>query len=152
MKRYTVYEYPCKGPFSSSLRIYHMLKKSFKNKGKKITGGIIVFPQERMNIDTSFIEGNCREKYLISGVYTAKDGTKFSGTSICLEVDSYSDGDLMSLALKYSRLTGQTILLKDFEDRRLYSIHFNGDTVPITDRPVLNTNGNGRMYGALSAV
>ena len=125
MKRYTVHEYPCKGPFSASLRLYHMLKKSFENTGKKITGGIIVFPQERANTDTSFAEGNCREKYLISGTYIANDGTKFSGNSICLELSDYQSGDLMNMALKYSRLTGQTILLEDFEDRKLYSIHYN---------------------------
>ena len=125
MKRYEVNEYNCKGIFSASRYLYFMLRDTYKMKDRK--GGIIVFPEGWRNIDTSFVKGQCREKYLIYGTHVLKDGTKFSDTSICLDVRDYSSGDLMSLALKYSRITGQTIILKDFEDKRMYNIHFNGD-------------------------
>ena len=126
MKRYKVREFPCKGPFSSSLILYHQLKDSLCAKLGK--GGIIVFPEDMMDVDTSIVKGKCEQTEILSGRFTAKDGTIYSGTSICIIAREYSSGWLMSLAMKYSRMYGKTVLLKDFEDRRLFSVHFNGET------------------------
>jgi len=123
MKRYTVHEYPLRGAFSSSRYVNHQLRSTFPSRNRK--GGIIVFPEDLMDIDTSFIKGKSHVDYLISGKYNGVKGATFSDTSLCLDVVDYNSGELMSLAMKYARLYGRPILLKDFEDKRFYNLKFN---------------------------
>ena len=120
---YTIYEYPCRGAYSASLYLYQMLKDSFSNSLRK--GGIIVFPEDVQNVDCSILEGRWSEFKMLSGRFTAKDGSRYSGTSICIDTLDYSSEALINLAAKLNYGVNKTLVIKDFEKRRLYMLFLN---------------------------
>ena len=117
---YTIYEYSCKGAYSASLYLYHLLKDSFSNGLRR--GGIIMFPEDVQDIDYSMLEGKWAESKALQGRFTAKDGSRYSGTSICIDVLDYPSEPLMDLAVKLCHEIHKTLIIKDFEKKRLYML------------------------------
>ena len=124
MKRYSVKTFHNRLPFSSGHRLYNQIEEVFTDKNRR--GGVIVFPVELQDFDNSVVEGMCSEGYYFLGEYKTPDGAFFGKTSICIDVRDMASGNLMTLAMKCSRIYHCTVLLKDIDDHRLFTIHYNG--------------------------
>lgn len=144
MKRYTVQEFPFRGAFSSARRVYRQLKGTFCAKNRR--GGIIVFPDDMMDIDTSFVKGRHHVPYQLSVSFTGVDGAVFSDTSLCLDVLDYNSGELMILAMKYAKMYGRPLLLKDFDDKKFYHLKYNLSNVTSKDFSTLIDEGTGSVF------
>ena len=121
MKRYSVHEYPLRGFFSGML--YNRIHGVYTHKNGK--GGLIVFPEDMTFVDNTVPEGMRSEGSYFTGRTVSKDGTAFSDMSICIDVRDMPSGHMMSLAMKYSRMYHRTVLLKDCDGKRVYSVKFN---------------------------
>ena len=84
-----------------------------------------MFPEDVQNIDYSILEGRWSESKMLSGRFTAKDGSRYSGTSICIDVLDYSSESLINLATKLNYGVNKTLIIKDFEKKRLYMFFLN---------------------------
>ena len=81
-----------------------------------------MFPEDVQNVDCSVLEGRWSESKMLSGRFTAKDGSRYSGTSICIDVLDYPSEPLMDLAVKLCHEIHKTLIIKDFEKKRLYML------------------------------
>lgn len=121
MKRYNVHEYPFGGLFSGVL--FNRTQGLYAGKDRK--GGIIVFPEDMTFVDISVAKKMCSEGNYFIGRTTTKDGTVFSETSICLDLRDMYPENMMLLAMTYSRMYHRTVLLKNFYNKRIYSVKYN---------------------------
>ena len=121
MKRYSVHEYPLGGLLSGVF--FDRMHDGYEGKDSK--GGIIVFPEDMAFVDSSIAKKMRSKGNYFIGRTASKDGTVFSEKSICIEVGDMYPGNMMLLAMTYCRIYQRTVLLKDCNDKKVYSVKYN---------------------------